>query len=244
MNRPLRIVLQTARTALVMLGIPTLLFIIYLFSPMPWQIYKRLWDVPHVSHHAVTHILVMGGSGIPGESGLMRTYYAAEAARRHPEAEMLIAMPLGAEESPASRAYLHEILLRGISTNRVHVLDGGRNTREQALRLAEALGTNTPNACVLIVTSPEHTRRTAASIRKVCDAAINTFPAFPLSLEDPLPWSVEELDAPEPASAASFIPDIGSSLRLRYSIWTNLHYTDRALREYAALLYYRLRGWI
>lgn len=191
MNRPLRIMLQTVRAVFMMLGILVFLFAVYLFSPFPWRIYKRLWAVPDTSNAPVTHILVMGGSGIPGESGLIRTFYAAEAARQHPDAEMLIAMPLGASESPASGAYLNEIRLRGISTNRVQILDGGRNTREQALRLAKALGTNSQSSCVLIVTSPEHTRRTAAAIRKACSVPISTFPAFPFPWMIPFPGQPE-----------------------------------------------------
>lgn len=245
MKAALRILLRVVRGILVCFGILALLFTALQFSPYPWRAYKHLWAVPAPSTESPTHILVMGGSGIPGESGLMRTFYAAEAARQNPDADMLIAMPLGAAESPASKAYLDELRLRGISTNRVRILEGGRNTREQAIRLAEVLADETNATCVLIVTSPEHTRRTAAAIRKTCDTPVRAFPAFPISLEDPLPWSVEELDPPESGPVSrTVIPDIGSSLRLRYNLWTNLRYTDEALREYTALLYYRLRGWI
>jgi len=245
MKTTLRILFRVLRGGLALLGMLALLYGAFLFSPYPWRIYKSLWAFPNPSILPPTHILVMGGSGIPGESGLMRTFYAAEAARENPEAELLIAMPLGAADSPASRAYFDEIHLRGIPAQRIRILEGGRNTREQAIRLAEVLAKETNATCVLIVTSPEHTRRTAAAIRKTCDTPVQAFPAFPLSLEDPLPWSVEELDTPEPAPIArAVVPDIGSSMRLRYSLWTNLRYTHEALREYAALLYYRLRGWI
>jgi len=246
MKTVLRILLRTTRITLISVGLLSLLFIALQFSSLPWQAYKGLWTVPAPSTKLPTHILVMGGSGIPGESGLMRTFYAAQAAREHPDADLFIAMPLGTADSPASQAYRDEIQLRGISAERIHILEGGRNTREQALRLAELLAKETNSTCVLLVTSPEHTRRTAAAIRKTCDVPLRAFPAFPISLEDPLPWSAEELDTPElaPASPLIAIPDIGSSMRLRYTLWTNLRYTHETLREYAALLYYRLRGWI
>jgi len=242
----LRILFRVIRIALISVGLFALFFIAIQFTPLPWRAYKGLWDVPSSSTKPPTHILVMGGSGIPGESGLMRTFYAAQAAREHPNADLFIAMPLGAADSPASQAYRDEIQLRGISAERVHILEGGRNTREQALRLAELLAKETHATCVLIVTSPEHTRRTAAAIRKTCDVPLRAFPAFPISLEDPLPWSATELDTPEPTSTTALIavPDIGSSMRLRYTLWANLRYTHEAFREYAALFYYRLRGWI
>jgi len=245
MEKLFRILLRVTRIILMTMGGLALLFIAVQFSPLPWRIYKGLWEVPAPSTESPTHILVMGGSGIPGESGLMRTFYAAEAARQNPDADLFIAMPLGATDSPASQAYRDEIEWRGISGKRIHILEGGRNTREQAIRLAELLAKETNGTCVLIVTSPEHTRRTAAAIRKTCEVPLRAFPAFPISLEDPLPWAAAELDAPEPAPVArTLIPDIGSSMSLRYSLWANLRYTHEALREYTALFYYRLRGWI
>jgi len=240
-----RILFRVLRNTLAVLGILALLYGAFLFSPFPWRIYKSLGSFPSPSSLPPTHILVMGGSGIPGESGLMRTFYAAEAARQNPAAEVLIAMPLGAADSAASQAYLNEVQLRGVPTHQFRILEGGRNTREQAIRLAEVLAEETNITCVLIVTSPEHIRRTAAAIRKTCNTSIQAFPAFPVSLEDPLPWSVEELDTPESAPITrAVVPDIGSSMRLRYSLWANLRYTHEALREYTALLYYRLQGWI
>jgi len=245
MKTTLRILLRVLRGALMLIGGLVLLYIALLFTPLPWHLYKGLWAVPNPSDLPPTHILVMGGSGIPGESGLMRTFYAAEAARQNPNAAVWIAMPLDAADSPASRAYLDEIQLRGIPTHRVRILEGGRNTREQALRLAARLAEDSDAACVMIVTSPEHTRRTAAAIRNTCDISLTAFPAFPISLEDSLPWRAEELNIPDTATATqTVIPDFGASMYLRYNLWANLRYMNESFREYAALLYYRLQGWI
>ena len=192
----------------------------------------------------------MGGSGIPGESGLMRTFYAAQAARRHPDAQVLVALPLGVSQSEASRAYLDELHLRGVPTERIRILEGGRNTREQALRLAESFAGQTNLFHVLVVSDPEHIRRTAACIRKACAGAkvsahLAALPAHPISIEDPLPWRATDLDAPGPGPATqAIVPDVGSSLHLRYNLWSNLKYSFDALREHTALLYYRLRGWL
>ena len=245
-----RILLRAARGLVLLLGLCFLLFLALQFTPYPWRAYKRLALVADPCHEPPTHILVMGGSGIPGESGLARTFFGAQAALRHPDAEVLIAMPLGTNESYASRAYLDEFRLRGVPPDRVRILVNGRNTREQALRMAEALAGRTNQFRILIVTDPNHVRRTGACLRKACEqlgvrARLDGFPAFQLSIEDPLEFLAADLDAPgAPAPATrAVIPDIGASLNLRYNFWINLLYTQSALREYTALLYYRLRGW-
>lgn len=239
-----RFLFRLARAVVFLAGISALLLAAAQFTNLPWRAYRSLFAIAAPFPGPPTHILVMGGSGIPGETGLMRTFYGAQAAQRHPDAELLVAMPLGASESEASRAYLGELRLRGVDPARIHILDRGRNTREQALRLAEYL-TRWTNGFprVLIVTSPEHVRRTAACIRKVCRAQLAALPAHPLSIEDPLPWRAGDLDSPGFAAPAA-IPDIGSSLQLRYNLWANLRYTQESLREFSALFYYHLRGWI
>jgi uncharacterized SAM-binding protein YcdF (DUF218 family) len=250
MKSSFRILFRLARGVLLLLGLFSLLFAATQFTNLPWRAYKHLSEIPDASDAAPAFILVMGGSGIPGESGLMRTFFAAQAASLNPDATVLVAMPLGAAQSVSSQAYLDEIRRRGVPAERIRILDGGRNTREQAIRLAEYLTDRTNAPPILIVSDPEHIRRTAACIRKACAQSdlsiqLDALPAFPLSIEDPLPWDAQELDAQTPSNGLrGAVPDVGSSMRLRYNLWANLGYTQDALREYAATLYYRLRGWL
>ena len=243
-----RLFFRVVRAALVGLGLLTLLGAAAQFTNLPWHAYKSLSEVPDASHGPPTHILVMGGSGIPGESGLARTFFGAQAAQRNPKAEVLIAMPLGTNESFASRAYFDELRLRGVPAKRLRLVAGGRNTREQALRLAETLSAQARPPLILVVTDPYHVRRTVACIRKAfaekkLAVRLDGLPVFPLSIEDPLECLARDLDASGPVPQPA-IPDAGFSLRFRYEIWNNLGYTHSVLREAAALLYYRLRGWI
>ena len=250
MKTVFRFAWRVARAALALGGAAALLFAATLFTNLPWRAYRALSRVPAPATGAPSHILVMGGSGIPGESGLCRTFYGAEAARLHRRAQVLIALPLGTNESFASRAYVGELHLRGVAARRIRVLAGGRNTREQALRLAEWLATNPPPHRVMIVTDPEHVRRTAATLRRVCadrniSVELSAMAAHPLALEDPLPWRAAELSTDAPTAAPRrTVPDIGGTIQLRYTIWNNLNYSQRAFREYAGLLYYRLQGWL
>ena len=249
MKRALHILLRTVRLSLQTAGVLALIALLLQFTPLPWRAYKWLSQCPDPSAREPTHILVMGGSGIPGKSGLMRTHYGAEAAALHPGAQLLVAMPLGADESAASRVYLDELALRGVPTNRMSVLPQGRNTREQALRLAAHLGNQAPHATVLIISCPEHIRRTAAALRKTGVNNLAGLPAFALSIEDPLPWRAAELkklpadSTPAPAPAQR-LPEVGHNMILRYNLWNNLYYTLDSLREAAALAYYRLNNWI
>ena len=247
----LRILFRLARGTVCLFGLLFLLFIALQFTPYPWRAYKGLAVVPAPCHKSPSHILVMGGSGIPGESGLTRTFYGAQAAQVHPDAEVLVAMPLDPHESYASQAYFDELRLHGVAPERIRILAGGRNTREQALRLAASLAGQTNLFHILIVTDPEHIRRTAACLRKAgaqhgVAVHLDGFPVFQLSNEDPLEFIAQDLDdheTPAPAARAA-VPDIGATLHLRYNLWVNLHYTQSALREHTALIYYKLRGWI
>jgi len=245
-----RIFRRAARAALALAGLAALLFAAALFTNLPWRAYRALSRVPAAAAGEPSHILVMGGSGIPGESGLCRTFFGAEAARRHPRAQVLLALPLGTNESFASRAYFDELRLRGVPARRLRVLAGGRNTREQALRLAETLADAPRPAHVLIVTDPYHVRRTAACVRKAAaerqlDVRLDALPVFQLSIDDPLAFRAAELDAPGPAPVArAAAPDVGNALRFRYDVWNNLGYVVDVLRETTALIYYRSRGWI
>ena len=238
------------RAGLLLLGLLLLLFVAAQFTPWPWRAYQNLSQVPEGVRAPPPHVLVMGGSGIPGESGLSRTYFGAQAALRNPQADVLVALPLGTNESFASRAYCDELRLRGVPAERIRILAGGRNTREQALRLAELLSARATPGHVLIVTDPYHVRRTAACIRKAVadrkqDVRLDGLPVFALSIEDPLELIARDLDSCDPAPAARpAVPNLGFSLRFRYDFWSNLGYSFSVLREYSALLYYRLRGWL
>ena len=238
------------RFLLAILGLLALLLGAVQFTNIPWRAYLSLSKIPPSFSAPPTHILIMGGSGIPGESGLSRTFFGAEAAKLHREAEVLLAMPLGTNESYASRAYVNELRLRDVSAKRIQVLDGGRNTREQALRVAELLVGQSNAIQILVVSDPYHIRRTATCLRKAFAdnnriIQLAALPVFPLSIEDPFEYQAQTLDTPNTSSASrETAPDLGPNLRFRYDVWNQLGYTLAVLRESAAMFYYRLRRWI
>ena len=40
------------------------------------------------------------------------------------------------------------------------------------------------------------------------------------------------------------IPNIGNNIQLRYQFWNHLGYQIRVYREYLAIAFYKLKGWI
>ena len=118
-------VVRAAKALLAVAGAAAAVLGILQFTGVPWRVYSRLAEdgAGTSAEWTPTHILVLGGSGVPGESALMRIWYAAEAAREWPEAPVWMALPRG--EDSAVRAYAGELELRGVAAGRCAPLRSG-----------------------------------------------------------------------------------------------------------------------
>lgn len=228
------------------------------FTQVPWKAYSAL-SRDGGAHAGVgdgwspTHILVLGGSGVPGESGLMRLWYAADAAGKHPGVPVWMALPCddGHPDGPAASAYAAELQLRGVEAERCRPRACGNNTREQAVALVHDLaGGGEGEARILLVTSPEHVRRACLAVRRAARDAgagleVRGLAAQNLSLDDHARAAAAPM--PEPQSGGTVSPGTpggGMPEAFRYGFWNHARYTLDSARECTALLYYRLRGWI
>lgn len=245
MARGLRALLAVAGTAALGLGALQ-------FTGLPWKAFSHLAQDGMGTDEGwrPTHILVLGGSGIPGESALMRLWYAAEAARVWTEAPVWMALPCDANDGtvPSARSYAAELESRGVAPGRCAARGCGRNTREQAVALVRDLEGD-GGARILVVTSPEHVRRACGAIRHAAREAgaeveVRGRPAFPLSIDDPPRTGTEDPGKAALTEEAAPAAELGSGQVVRYEIWNNAQYTLDAMREYVALSYYRARGWI
>ena len=239
------------RAFLALVGAAAVVLAALQFTSLPWKAFLWLSEdgAGATEGWTPTHILVLGGSGVPGESALMRLWYAAEAAREWPEAPIWMVLPCDGDS--AARAYADELALRGVEAGRCVARGCGRNTREQAVALVQDLE-GVKDAHVLVVTSPEHVRRACGTISRAAREAqaaveVRGKQAFNFSIDDP-PLGESEavisetvIDGLEEAIPAA---NLGSGQVLRYNIWSNARYTLDATREYVALLYYQVRGWI
>lgn len=182
------------------------------------------------------YIVVMSGGGIPSESGLMRTYMTADVANKFPDAKIIVTMP-GDYNDTLSSAFLmkKELMIRGIDGNRVIFENKGTNTRSQALEVNKLMDNKLPT---LIVTSPEHMFRSIKSFQKIGFNNISGQAAFSKPAEASFLFEDKEL------GGNNIIPNIGNNTQIRYQFWNHLKYQLIVYREYCAIAFYKLKGWI
>lgn len=215
-------------------GFFTMVLVLLSFTDLPYHAYHRLGTVNAGMESEPDVIVLLGGSGMPSPDGLMRCFFAAGAAKAFPDAPVIIAHS-SAEDDSLSQLKLmaQELILRGTDPARIRFEPEGFSTHTQALNIAEMFGTAKDTLSLMLVTSPEHMYRSVKSFRKAGFREVGGSPAF----EQPIG---EE-------SAADSGKDDGlrvKSLSLRYNMWNYLRYELLVLREYAAIAYYRIKGWI
>jgi uncharacterized SAM-binding protein YcdF (DUF218 family) len=223
------------RRGLAALGALMLLVWALCFTTVPWRWYHWLSAREFALREEPDYIVVLGGGGIPSESGLIRSYVAATAARTYANAMVVVAMP--DPRDPSTQGMLNELVLRGVKRERLLLEDQGRNTWEQARHLRRMLAGDGVEPALLLVSSPDHMRRAAGALRKAGFQQVGTRPADSVAIVADL--SIEP--AAEPA-ARTTVPVVGS-LALRYGVWNNFGLLNRCVRESVALLYYRAQGW-
>ncbi|MFC2102119.1 YdcF family protein [Bacteroidota bacterium] len=264
---------------LLVLGFFALIGIILAFTSAPFWIWYGLGASKAEINGPPDYIIVLGGSGIPSESGLMRTYYAGVAADYFPDARVIVALPGDTADSVSSiNRMWDELSIRGIAPERIMVEDSGTNTRAQALLIRELItkqekrNTKERNAelgepkdhtsdsstldlqpsnldslpsildpqpsTILLITSPEHLYRAVLTFRKAGFDHVDGMPAFGSDIESDITFSSKKL------GGRRWIPDVGESITLRYQFWTQLQYEILILREWMAIAYYWVNGWI
>lgn len=229
--------LKILRIFLLSSGIFFLLCIILAFTTLPYYGIHWLGSSKSEMRWVPQAIILLGGGGMPSESNLMRSWYTGMASENFPEATVVIAMP-GKTDSPSGtpQRIKKELLLRGIQSDRIIFENEGTNTRSQAIHCKEILK---KKEAVLLVTAPEHMRRAVLSFQKAGFEKVNALPAFENATEANLTFRDNELGGNK-----NLLPEIGRNLSLRYQLWNHLRYEIILFREFMALGYYKLKGWI
>jgi uncharacterized SAM-binding protein YcdF (DUF218 family) len=218
-------------------GIFFLLMIMLAFTSLPYWGYYWLGTSKSTIRWKPEAIILLGGSGMPSESNLMRSWFAASAARDCPECILLIVMPGDTSDSISTPVKMKkELINRGVNPDVIKFESKGTNTRSQALETTKHIEKNTP---ILIITSPEHMRRSVQCFRKVGFEKINALPAFEDASEADFSFIDKELGGRQ-----TLIPDVGKNTQVRYQVWNHLKYEILIARELLALSYYWIRGWI
>lgn len=230
------LLLAALRRILMAGGVLFFLVIALCWTPYPWRMYHWL-SMPDARLEIDPEwIVVLGGGGIPSESGLMRTYYGAQAAERFPDARIMVALPeYDGSKNSSLRRMRGELVLRGVSAERIHLEPRGSNTRAQAVEIRQLVDAHAPT---MLVTSPEHIRRSVLTFRRVGFEQVGAYPASDTHADGDMAISEAAIDDKLP------LPSLEGSLTLRYRIWTNLGYLTRFSREITAMSYYKMKGWL
>lgn len=216
------------------LGTIALVMIVLAFTRIPFDAHRWLGTAGGLCRTAPDTIIVLGGSGMPSGPELLRLHCAAELATHHPQARLIVVHP---SDTATMRMMVEELVLRGVAPDRISTVLEGGNTREQALRVRLS---NAPllRGPVAIVTAPENMYRTLLTFRKLGFAKVCGVPAFDQAMFIDFSYGHRRI------GGKAWVPDVSGSLDLRYNFWNYLKLEITCLREYAALGYYRLNGWI
>ena len=173
---------------------------------------------------------MFGGAGMPSEDNLMRLYHTAALAK-HFDIPVILVHP----KDSLCQAEMTR-LLRQDGVDNIEYMTSGTNTRSQCVELMEKYP-QLADQPLLVVTSPEHVKRTVKCLNKVGFTNVYGKAAYPATVDFDLSLKKQKLGGNEA------IPSVEST-KMRYTFFNYLKLEVTCLREYCALAYYRIKGWI
>jgi uncharacterized SAM-binding protein YcdF (DUF218 family) len=228
------------RVCFLSMGVLFLMVLILSFTTLPYWGYYWLGTSQSKITGKPDYIVLLGGGGMPSESSLMRTFFVHRAAVESPESRIVISIPGDPTDSlSTARLVAAELVLKGISPERILYEQTATNTRSEAIQLQQFNQEILTDKAILLVTSPEHMRRAVLVFKKAGFTKINALPTFENAIEANLFFDDDKLGGNK-----TLVPDIGDNTAVRYQFWNHLKYEILIAREMAALGYYWLRGWI
>ncbi|HRO39608.1 MAG TPA: YdcF family protein [Flavobacteriales bacterium] len=214
-------------------GVAAFLMLLLAFTRVPFDAHRWLGTAGGLCSGPQDAIVVLGGSGMPSGPELMRCHVAAQLARESTSASVVLLLP---QDTALAKAMVHELGLKGVPSAHITWVLHGRNTREQAVDLAQAMP-GMKNRRMALVTAPENMYRSLLTFRKLGFSQVAGAPAFDHALFSDLAYDHLGI------GGRGYLPDLSSSTGLRYNFWNYLKLEITCLREYAAMAYYRLNGW-
>jgi len=223
--------LRWLKIVLIFIGFIFLFFWILSFTDIPYYAYHLLGTSAGKLKQEPNIIVVLGGSGMPSPDGFMRCYYASKAAQQFPLSKIIIALPFNQTDSFKQLHLMQkELIIHGVDSLRISFEPMGFNTHSQAMNIAKRFDKEKSTLSVLIVTSPEHMYRAVKTFRSAGFTNVGGEPAF-------------EVPSDEEKIKNRHNKQI-KSLSFRYNMWSYLNYELLVLREYVAIAYYWVMGWI
>jgi uncharacterized SAM-binding protein YcdF (DUF218 family) len=219
----------------IILGWVFLTALIFSFTDVPFYAYYWLGTYKTELPGKPDYIVVLGGVGMPSPEDLMRTYFAAQAAMETPDSRVVVSFPRDTSLHEVSPELLmaDELMMRGVDSSRILFERKGYSTYTQALNVRKVIGSLRPDTLVIrIVTSPEHMLRATSVFRKAGFGSVGGSPAFEKAIEEE-----KLIKGLHRKSEKRF-------LNIRYNLWTYLKYEITVFREFCAIGYYKLKGWM
>lgn len=231
--------IQTGKLLLALSGLFFITLLILAFTTLPFWAYYNLGTRYCQITKPPAVIVVLSGNGIPSSDALLKSYYTAKLYKANPTAKIIIAMPGNPSDSSSDpNRFAADLRMRGVDNESITFEHTGRNTHEQAIKISAGKNAMQLRQPVVIIASPEHIRRSVLVFRKCGFTDISGLPTFEFALNADLSFSDHEM------KGNKLIPNIGNNLQLRYQFWNHLKYEILVAREYFALGYYKMRGWI
>lgn len=220
------------RRAVRFIGVIAAIMLVLACTRLPFDAHRWLGTAAGECEAPVDVIVVLGGSGMPSGPELVRLYRAAELAALWPEARVVVIHP---GNPSALNAMADELRLRGVEQHRITLLNAGNNTREQALVLD---GYFLKKPSIALVSSPENMYRTVLTFRRAHFSEACGVPAWDHAMFHNFDYAHGAI------GGKPWVPDVSGDPGLRYTFWNYLKLEVTCLREYVAIAYYWLNGWI
>jgi uncharacterized SAM-binding protein YcdF (DUF218 family) len=201
------------------------------FTRMPFDAHRWLGTAAGECTSAPDLIVVLGGSGMPSGPELLRLHRAAEVAGEWPNAALAVVHP---GDPAALNAMVDELVLRGVARSRIVPVNEGDNTRAQALVVVRTVA----HGQVAVVTAPENMYRSVLAFRKAGPATVCGVPAWDHAMYYAFAYGHRQIGGKD------WVPNVSDAPGLRYTWWNYLKLEVTVLREWVAIAYYRLNGWI
>ena len=227
---------KAIKILLISLGVITSLMLLLALTPAPYRMHYRLgedpsWEQDGIPFHP-EYVVMLGGAGMPSESNLLRLYFTAEIAMRIDKPIILV----HPEDSICQSSMSQLLIKHGISCDSIDYMTVGGNTRAQVMGLKEHFPALV-EVPFLIVTAPENMYRTLKCFSKAGFSQIRGISAQEASVDFDLTIKDKNLEGNR------LVPKVDSP-NLRYNFWNYLKLEITCLREYCAIAYYKIKGWI
>lgn len=222
---------KSFKKIIVFLGYFFFSIVLLSFTDIPYYAYHYLGTANTIKINKPQLIILMAGNGMPSPDALIRCYYAANTALKSSCSKIIIAFPVNnLEDLYELKLMKNELVLRGVNPDKIFYEPYGYNTYSQAQNIVKNYQSDNS---ICVITSPEHSYRSIGAFRKAGFKYVTANPTFDNPLNE------------ESIKDKSSSKDIRiESLNIRYNLWSYLNYELIVIREYCAIAYYWLKGWL